>query len=187
LKLIGASIMSRTVRSPFFLSLRLQRHLYLPFSTTVGTKKVPTEVSTPSNVQNFINGVFEDSAAVKFIELRNPATQELICLVPESTPDELKRAEEGAKIAFKTWREVPVQHRQRVMQKFLHLIRENTEELAHSISSEQGKTLADARGDVFRGTEVVEQACSVGHLMLGDTVTVSKGLDQYTYPQKTDQ
>lgn len=63
-------------------------------------------------VKNFINGVFEDSKATQWIDVINPATQEVVCRVPQSTPEELKRAEDGAKEAFKTWREVPIQQRQ---------------------------------------------------------------------------
>jgi malonate-semialdehyde dehydrogenase (acetylating)/methylmalonate-semialdehyde dehydrogenase len=63
-------------------------------------------------VKNFINGKFEDSKTTEWINLYNPATGELIFQVPQSTPEELKRAEEGAKEAFKTWKEVPVQQRQ---------------------------------------------------------------------------
>lgn len=67
-----------------------------------------------TKVKNFINGVFEESKASKWIEVHNPATTETVCLVPHSTDEEMKRAEEGAKAAFKTWREVPIQQRQRV-------------------------------------------------------------------------
>jgi malonate-semialdehyde dehydrogenase (acetylating)/methylmalonate-semialdehyde dehydrogenase len=141
-------------------------------------------LSSVPKVKNFINGVFEESKATKWIDLYNPATNEVICQVPQSTPEELKRAEEGAKAAFKTWREVPVQQRQRVFFNFQKLIRDNTEELAKSITTEQGKTLADARGDVFRGLEVVETCCSVSQLMLGDTCeNLAKGVDTYTYRQ----
>lgn len=63
-------------------------------------------------VQNFINGKFEDSKATEWIDVLNPATQEVVCQVPQSTPEELQRAEEGAKEAFKKWKEVPVQQRQ---------------------------------------------------------------------------
>ena len=63
-------------------------------------------------------------------------------------------------------------------------IRENTEHLAESITLEQGKTLPDARGDVFRGLEIVEAACGQGHLMMGETQeNLSKGLDTYSYRQ----
>jgi malonate-semialdehyde dehydrogenase (acetylating)/methylmalonate-semialdehyde dehydrogenase len=64
------------------------------------------------------------------------------------------------------------------------LIREHTEELARSITIEQGKTLADARGDVFRGLEVVESTCSIGVLTMGETAeNLSRGLDTYSYRQ----
>lgn len=63
----------------------------------------------------------------------------------------MQQATDAAAAAYKTWRNTGVQHRQRVMLKLQHLIREHTEELAQSITREQGKTLADARGDIFRG------------------------------------
>ena len=122
--------------------------------------------------------------AEECIPLYNPATNELIGLVPQSTPSELKEAEEGAQAAFKKWKEVPVQQRQRVMFKFQALIREHTEDLAASITKEQGKTLPDARGDVFRGLEVVEATCHVGGSLMGETQeNVSKGMDCYSYRQ----
>ena len=113
-------------------------------------------------VKNFINGKFVESKSASFIDVLNPATQEVVCRVPKSTPEELREAEVGAIEAFKTWRETPVQSRQRVFFQLQRLIREKTEELALSITTEQGKTLADARGDVFRGLEVVETCCNMG-------------------------
>ncbi|KAJ1442283.1 methylmalonate-semialdehyde dehydrogenase [Ochromonadaceae sp. CCMP2298] len=140
--------------------------------------------SSVPRVPNFINGKFEQSATTKWIELRNPATQELLCLVPQSTPEELSRAEQGAVEAFKTWKEVPVQQRQRVFFKLQALIREHTEEIAVSITREQGKTLPDARGDVFRGLEVVESVCNIGVLTMGESAgNLSRGLDTYSYKQ----
>lgn len=65
-----------------------------------------------TTVKNFINGKFEESKTTKWIDLFNPATQELVCKVPQSTPEELKRAEDGAKEAFLKWKETPVQQRQ---------------------------------------------------------------------------
>ena len=119
-------------------------------------------------VQNFINGEFVDSKTDKWIELRNPATNEVVCLVPESTQAEMDEATASCAEAFKTWRDVPVQTRARVMFKFQNLIEEHTDEIAHAITLEQGKTLPDARGDVFRGFEVVEQCCNMPSQMLGE-------------------
>jgi acyl-CoA reductase-like NAD-dependent aldehyde dehydrogenase len=105
-------------------------------------------------------------------------------MVPKSTNAELKEAELGAYEAFKLWKEVPVQQKQRVFFKLQHLIREYTEELAVSITTEQGKTLQDARGDIFRGLEVVESACAMGHLTMGESAeNLSRGLDTYTFRQ----
>jgi len=70
------------------------------------------------------------------------------------------------------------------MFKLQHLIREHMDELAANVTLEQGKTLADARGDVFRGLEVVEQACATGHMMAGSLVeNVSGGIDTYSIKQ----
>lgn len=141
-------------------------------------------VSTTGDLPNLINGEFVSSKATEWIDVTNPATQEVISRVPCTTADELKAAEEGAKEAFQTWKEVPVQQRQRVMFKYQQLIRDHTEALAESITLEQGKTLADARGDVFRGLEVVESLCNVGMRSMGETAeNLSKGLDTYSYRQ----
>jgi malonate-semialdehyde dehydrogenase (acetylating)/methylmalonate-semialdehyde dehydrogenase len=140
--------------------------------------------SQPRLIPNFINGKFEESKATKWFDVHNPATQEVVCRTPQSTPDELKRAEQGAAEAFKTWRETPVQTRQRVMFNFQKLVKDNTERLAESITIEQGKTLADARGDVFRGLEVVENACGFAPLIMGETLEgLARGLDTYSYRQ----
>lgn len=141
-------------------------------------------LSSPPRVQNFINGQFEDSKATQWFDVINPATQEVVCRVPQSTPEELKRAEDGAAAAFKLWRDVPIQQRQRILFNYQRLIRDNTEELAHSITTEQGKTLADARGDVFRGLEVVEQTCNQGVVLMGEALNgLARGLDTHTIRQ----
>ncbi|CAM9735739.1 unnamed protein product [Pylaiella littoralis] len=136
----------------------------------------------PVDVCNFIDGEMRNSAATDWIDVKSPATQELVCRVPRSTDGEMKAAVSSAKEAFLSWRDVPVQHRSRVMFKLQGLIREKTEELAASITFEQGKTLTDARGDVFRGLEVVEQACGVGVAMMGETLGgVAAGMDTHSY------
>lgn len=108
-------------------------------TTTMASKNVPT-------VKNFIHGIFEESITTKWIDVFNPATQELVCRVPQSTPEELSRAEASSAEALRTWREVPVQQRQRIFFTLQALIREHTDELAKCITVEQGKTLADAKG-----------------------------------------
>ncbi|KAG0336332.1 Methylmalonate-semialdehyde dehydrogenase [acylating] mitochondrial [Podila horticola] len=128
----------------------------------------------------FINGEFIDSKTDKWIELRNPATQEIVTLVPEATPEELKHAADSAAEAFKSWKKTSILHRQRKMLDLQLLIRDNMDRIAHSITLEQGKTLADARGDVLRGLQVVESACAIPHLLLGDNLEVATDMDTYT-------
>ncbi|KAJ1972056.1 hypothetical protein H4R35_004892, partial [Dimargaris xerosporica] len=102
----------------------------------------------------FINGEFIDSTTKEWIEVRNPATQELVTLVPQATPEELAEASRSSQAAFKEWRKTSPISRQRKMLDFQHLIRQNMDKLATSIVTEQGKTFADAKGDVLRGLQV---------------------------------
>ena len=134
-----------------------------------GSTSAVTSAADVPKVKNFINGEFVDSKTDKWIDLHNPATGELIGLVPESTQEEMKEATDAAAEAFKTWGTTAVQQRMRVMLKLQQLIRENTDELAASITKEQGKTLPDAAGDVFRGLEVVEHTTTIPSIMMGET------------------
>lgn len=140
--------------------------------------------SSIEKVPLFINGEFVNSSTNSWIDLTNPATNEVILQVPRSTEAEMKAAVNSAAKAFQKWKDVPVQQRQRYMLKLQHLIREHTEELAESITLEQGKTLPDARGDVFRGLEVVEHTCNTATLMMGETLgNLATSLDTYSYRQ----
>ena len=135
-------------------------------------------------VKNLIAGKFVDSASKNWIPVHDPATNKVVCEVPQSTPDEMEAATAAAAAAFKGWRETPVQQRARVFFKYAQLIRDNTEAIAASITREQGKTLADARGDIFRGLEVVEHACSAPSLMMGETAeNLAANVDTYSYKQ----
>lgn len=79
------------------------------------------------------------------------ATQEVVSRLPLTTAAEFNAAVQAAKDTFPVWRRTPVPARQRIMFKLQELIREHMDELAQNVTLEQGKTLADARGDVFRG------------------------------------
>ncbi|KAK1359182.1 Methylmalonate-semialdehyde dehydrogenase (CoA acylating) [Heracleum sosnowskyi] len=118
-------------------------------------------------VQNLVGGSFLDSQSVESIDVLNPATQEVVSQVPLTTNEEFKAAVSSAKQAFPAWRNTPITTRQRVMLKFQELIRRDMDKLAMNITTEQGKTLKDAQGDVFRGLEVVEHACGMATLQMG--------------------
>merc|ERR1711963_177945 len=141
-------------------------------------------VRTVTKVPNLINGEFRESSSNKWIDVINPATQEVVSRVPESTHEEMMEAVTAAEEAFKTWSQTSVASRSRIMFRFRNLIEQHTDELAQLITREQGKTIADAKGDIFRGLEVVEHSCSTPTLMMGETSeNVSKGMDTYSYRQ----
>ncbi|GFR48792.1 hypothetical protein Agub_g10740 [Astrephomene gubernaculifera] len=140
--------------------------------------------NTPIKVKLLINGNFVDSATDKWIGVHNPATQDVLSHLPLTTKSEFDSAVSAAAEAFPRWRATPVPTRVRVMFKFQELIRANMEELARSITLEQGKTLADARGDVFRGLEVVETACGIAPFLTGEMLeNVAGGIDCYSVRQ----
>ncbi len=85
-----------------------------------------------------------------------------------SSADELRLAVDTAKAAFLDWKNTPVQKRQRVMFDLLSLIKENTPRIAERITREQGKSLADSNGDIFRGIEVVELSTGAASLLMGN-------------------
>eukprot|EP01043_Picozoa_sp_COSAG02_P023908 COSAG02_NODE_1291_length_13431_cov_8.436919_4_plen_143_part_00 len=102
----------------------------------------------------------------------------MLSRVPESTDDEMEAAVAAAKAAFPAWSNTSVSVRSRIMFKLQELIREHTDEMADIITVELGKVTADAKGDIFRGLEIVEQSCAMGQTMLGDTLSnVSANMD----------
>lgn len=105
-------------------------------------------------------------------------------LVPEATQEEMAAAAESAATAFKTWRHTPVSVRQRVFFRLQELIHKNEMRIVDAIVRENGKTVTDAKGDVFRGLEVVEYASSVSSQLMGETLEgVSKNVDSYSFRQ----
>ena len=139
---------------------------------------------TPESVKLLINGSFVDSKTTEWHDVINPATQEVLAQVPFATDEEISAAIASAKTAFKTWRNTPLAARARIMLKLQALVREHMTRIAQTLSAEQGKTLADAEGDVFRGLEVIEHACSIGTLQLGEFAeNVAGAVDTYTLKQ----
>ncbi|WP_206956937.1 CoA-acylating methylmalonate-semialdehyde dehydrogenase [Trinickia acidisoli] len=135
-------------------------------------------------VKLLINGEFVDSKTREWREVINPATQEVLAHVPFATTDEVNAAVQAAHAAFASWRNTPIGARVRIMLKLQALIREHMPRIAATLSAEQGKTIPDAEGDVFRGLEVVEHAASIGTLQQGAFAeNVAGGVDTYTLRQ----
>ncbi|MEO7206022.1 MAG: CoA-acylating methylmalonate-semialdehyde dehydrogenase [Steroidobacteraceae bacterium] len=135
-------------------------------------------------VKMLLDGKFIESRASEWHDVINPATQEVLAQVPFATDEELNAAVASAKRAFKNWKNTPLAARARIMLKLQALVCQHLSRIAITLSAEQGKTLADAEGDVFRGLEVVEHACSIGSLQLGEFAeNVAGGVDTYTLRQ----
>lgn len=131
-----------------------------------------------------INGEFVESTTSHWQDIVNPATQEVLGRVPFATAEEVNAAIAAAQNALASWRQTPIQARMRIMLKLQDLIRNNLKSIAQVLTAEQGKTLADAEGDIQRGLEVVEHACSIGSLQMGEYIEgVARGVDTYTVQQ----
>lgn len=134
--------------------------------------------ATAPNVKLWIDNKEVESKATEFIDLYNPATNELIGNVPISTQDEMDHAVHSCSEAYKSWSKTTPMHRQQIMFKLQQLIKENIKDLAKNITYEQGKTLPDAEGDVLRGLQVVEHACALTFMNLGTNLqNIAKDMD----------
>ncbi|KAG5548425.1 hypothetical protein RHGRI_013946 [Rhododendron griersonianum] len=158
-----------------------------PQTSGVGNSNLPTTSEpswrqrNPPRVPNLIAGRFVDSQSLASIDVINPASQQVVCQVPLTTPEEFKAAVFAAKRAFSSWRSTPVTTRQRIMFKLQELIRRDIDKLAVNITSEQGKTLKDSYSEVLRGLEVVEHACGMASLQMGEFASnISYGTDSYS-------
>lgn len=130
----------------------------------------------------FISGEFVDSKTNDWIDVHNPATNQIVSRVPNATSDEFHDALESAKSAFPEWSSRSIINRQNIISNYKHLIQTNMTRLAESITVEQGKTLVDSEGDITRGLQVVEFASSVAslgnnHYLHG----VAKDMDTYSF------
>ncbi len=135
-------------------------------------------------VSQLINGQFLVADSEEFIEVTNPADNSVISHLPLSSLEDMDSAISSAKKAFLSWKKVPVSERARVMLRYQHLLKEHHDEIASILSKETGKTFDDAKGDVFRGIEVVEQAANIASLMMGETVeNVATNIDTYSMIQ----
>ena len=137
-----------------------------------------------ATVKLLIDGEFVESHTTEWRDIVNPATQDVLARVPFATTAEVDAAIRAAHAAFATWKHTPIGARMRIMLKYQALIREHMPRIAKILTAEQGKTLPDAEGDIFRGLEVVEHAASIGTLQQGEfSENVAGGVDTYTLRQ----
>jgi malonate-semialdehyde dehydrogenase (acetylating)/methylmalonate-semialdehyde dehydrogenase len=139
--------------------------------------------SPAREVRNFVAGHFEPApGGIATEPVFDPATGETIAQTPLSSREDLDRAVGAAKQAFPGWAATPVVERARVLFRFKELLERHADELAQLVTLENGKDAKDAGGEVRRGIEVVEFACGMPTLMMGETVRdVARGVDNVSY------
>lgn len=120
--------------------------------------------------QNFINGHWCDSASGAVHDVSDPATGEVFARVPDSSEDDARQATVAAQAAFEGWRTLPARDRARFLKRWHALIVANTEDLARIISREQGKPLAEGRGEVAYGASYVEWFAEEAVRSYGDII-----------------
>src|SRR5918998_4012826 len=132
-------------------------------------------------IDHFINGATFKGASGRFGDVFDPNTGDVQARVQLATEEEVDRAVQSAQAAFLEWSQVNPQRRARVMFEFKRLVEANMEELARLLSSEHGKVIADSKGDIQRGLEVIEFACGIPHALKGEyTIGAGPGIDVYS-------
>ena len=136
------------------------------------------------SITHFIHGAAASSAGGRASDVLDPSTGAVQAQVHLGDAAVLDQAIESAKKAQPDWAAVNPQRRARVLFRYKELIEAHMDELAALLSSEHGKVIADAKGDVQRGLEVVEFACGIPHLLKGDyTQGAGPGIDVYSMRQ----
>ena len=123
-------------------------------------------------------------ASGRFGDVFNPATGEIQARVPFASRGEMRSAVESAAAAFPQWSAVNPQRRARVLFAFKALVERNIDALADLLSSQHGKVVADLKGDLQRGLDVIEFACGIPHLIKGEySEGAGPGIDMYSMRQ----
>ena len=133
---------------------------------------------------HFINGEYVEGTSGRFGDVFNPATGEVQARVPMANAADIDAAVKGAMAVQPAWAAMNPQRRGRVMMEFVRLLQRDMDELASVLSSEHGKTIPDAKGDIQRGLEVVEFCIGAPHLLKGEfTDSAGPGIDMYSMRQ----
>ncbi len=136
------------------------------------------------DIHHFIDGASVTGASGRFSDVFNPNTGEVQARVQLASVAEMDRAVQAAQAAFEGWSSTNPQRRARVMFEFKRLVEAHMDELAGMLSAEHGKVIADSKGDIQRGLEVIEFACGIPHALKGEyTWGAGPGIDVYSMRQ----
>ncbi|MBV9515865.1 MAG: CoA-acylating methylmalonate-semialdehyde dehydrogenase [Mycobacteriaceae bacterium] len=137
-----------------------------------------------TQIPHFIDGQRTAGQSQRTADVYDPNTGQVQAQVPMGSAADVDAAVAVALEAQKEWAAWNPQRRARVMMKFIELVNQNADELAELLSLEHGKTLADSRGDIQRGVEVIEFSIGIPHLLKGEyTEGAGPGIDVYSLRQ----
>src|SRR5450432_4302993 len=143
-----------------------------------------TLTAIATKVPNYVNGRWVESTSKEWRDVINPANGEVIASVPMSSDAEVLAAIEAAHAAFPAWRRTPAEDRIQPLFKLKMLLEEHIDELARTITRENGKTFGEAEGELRRAIENVEVACGIPMMMQGYNLEdVARGIDEFMIRQ----
>jgi len=143
-----------------------------------------TLTATATKVPNFVNGRWVESRSNEWRDVINPASGEVIASVPMSDEAEVLAAIQAAHAAFPAWRRTPAEDRIQPLFKLKMLLEEHIDDLARTITRENGKTFTEAKAELRRAIENVEVACGIPMMMQGYNLEdVARGIDEFMIRQ----
>jgi malonate-semialdehyde dehydrogenase (acetylating)/methylmalonate-semialdehyde dehydrogenase len=133
-------------------------------------------------IEHWIDGTTTSGTSTRTAPVWDPATGQQQRQVVLGSAEDVDDAVRSGLAAFEEWSQASLSRRSKVLFAFRELVNAHVDELAEQITSEHGKVLSDARGEVLRGLEVVEFACGIPHLLKGDfSDQVSTNVDTYSF------
>ena len=143
-----------------------------------GTRREIPDSAYRGTMKNWIGGEWVAAQTGEFLDVPNPATEEVLAKVPLSTAADVDAAAQAARRAYLEWSEVPVPERAAYMFSFREAVLDNRDELIRLVTTENGKIYSDAAGEVRRAIEVIDFACGMPTLMMGTNLDqISRGID----------
>lgn len=135
-------------------------------------------------LNNYIDGHWVSSYSEGIVDVKNPANQEVIAKVPQGSVQDVQKAAEAAAKAFPEWRNVPAHRRVQYLFKLKTLLEDNIDDISRTIVLESGKTFGEAKAEMQRAIENVENACGIPTMMQGTfSEDIARGVDEFMIRQ----
>ena len=136
------------------------------------------------HIENYINGKWVASSTTDFMDIINPANQDILAKVPASNKKEMDNAVSAAETALVDWRDTPATERVQYLFKLKTLFEEHLDELATTVTLECGKTFAESKGELQRAIENIEVACGIPTMLMGSNLeNIARGIDEHMIRQ----